>query len=255
MCQHASCAKGLVCGNTGTCVAPQSCLALRDARPNTVTGVYFLAGTPDYPAHCYFDPTNVGDGGWTLAMRVNGTNRTFEYASPLWTNQNLHPSSTPNGNPEQTEAKLQSALRVGFTEVGVVFNGKFIAANTDAMQTSLVSLMAKPLDSADTSSNRVSAWRGLMTPPATLMSTGCRKDVLNLEARTFKLRFGLVAEGENDCLGSPNAFIGVGAGPATPNTTVFHDPTISAGSYCDLGMSSSSCNNVQRPAWVFIYVR
>lgn len=58
----------------------------------TNSGLYRIkptVSTSAYVAHC--EMTYAG-GGWTLVLKADGAQTTFEYNNALWTNQNTHPA-------------------------------------------------------------------------------------------------------------------------------------------------------------------
>ncbi|XP_001640993.2 uncharacterized protein LOC5521309 [Nematostella vectensis] len=58
-----------------------------------------------------------GDGGWTLAMKVNGSKDTFIYGSSLWTDKSAYNPSAGLTDFDNQETKLPSYWAVPFTKI------------------------------------------------------------------------------------------------------------------------------------------
>ena len=144
--------------------APVSCLALRDAVPDSASGVFKV--DPDgpngtlAPFATWCDQTHDG-GGWTLLLKADPTTQSFIYDSPLW----LSPSPFNPDKPgfDTTEAKLAGytslplkELRVGLRSGGIVRSLYF-----DADGPSLLGLMGTKV----ASKLGVASWANLTPPP------------------------------------------------------------------------------------------
>jgi hypothetical protein len=114
------CALGLRC-ETGICRGFTSCKEIKERIPAARNGAYIVEPpTPTrakpYQVHCEMDTEG---GGWTLALKVDGTKQTFTYDSALWTDTNLLNESS--ANTEMLEAKLSPFLTIPATGILVRF--------------------------------------------------------------------------------------------------------------------------------------
>lgn len=203
----------------------RSCAEIDDAQMTPSNGTYTL--DPDGPgsgsnniapfqAYCQMTYDGNRTGGWTLVLKVDGDTGEFYYDDPKWTNSSLYNSSSLqpfNG----TEAKLESYLHVGFTDVHFVMetptgNGSNTVQNSltlygqaDSMQ-SLMSIGQQVTTYAGRS-----AWLGLMPDPA--IQDNCNLEGFNVTTPSWaadaSVRIGLLGNNEFSCA-SVDSFLGVG---------------------------------------------
>ncbi|KAJ7321497.1 hypothetical protein OS493_034551 [Desmophyllum pertusum] len=106
----------------------KSCKQILTERGNVGNSAYYI-GTESENSLVYCQMESIaecgGEGGWTLAMKINGSKGTFSFNSPLWTNKDVY-------NPEEakdlsdTEAKsaaFSALLNVESLCVGMKVNG------------------------------------------------------------------------------------------------------------------------------------
>lgn len=216
-------------GCEGTCIAGScvpvaaSCLAYRDEHGVQVSGVYPIdpdgagPGAP-FMVHCEM----VADGGgWTLVVKVDGREKTFQYALP---DAELDHWDDPDsfGEPayDHTEAKLASYASVPLSELRVgleypVGEGA-PQPNTLVMPAqgpSLHALMAA--DQALEVAPSIGSWQALV--PDALLQVGCLRQGLNIRMKvddyaSARVRIGVIADNQGDqvCI-DPDSYIGVGA--------------------------------------------
>jgi hypothetical protein len=240
----------------GACRPFASCAALLAAVPGTPNGAYAIdpdGAGPIAPFNAYCEMVADG-GGWTLALKIDGSKKTFVYDAPLWTNKDtFNPTATALDN---QEAKLASyttmpftKLRVGMQSMGV---RRYIVLNV--VGTSLHDVMTGP--PVTTVAGRAE-WRKLLADP--LLQTYCDAEGLNQDftavaTYSARIRIGIMGNNENDC-GSPDSFIGFGGGFPAPHMCVGTDPGIVVGNY-----NPASCGNTVEVArstiaFGFVFVR
>jgi hypothetical protein len=203
----------------GRCLAPPpiSCAALGVRDPSAPSGRVEI--DPDglgplapFEVYCEMDADG---GGWTLAMKIDGSKPTFGYTSSLWTDDELFAEGSADLS--ATEAKLRSFGAVPFESVRVVV----VDAGTPRTlvlpiaAASLRDLFAGP--SLRTAVGRPS-WLGLFASPS--LPLHCNHEGVNVDYGGLggypRVRLGIVANNENDC-GSPDAYLGVGLALAGDN--------------------------------------
>jgi hypothetical protein len=209
------------------------------------------------------DPQDTATGGWTLAMRVDGSQETFQYESPLWTNSAPYPAVGASPDYGFVEGKLPSFWQVGFQQIALEFRRtnasplRVIFINARAQQASLKDYFASAAkDITPGVLSRKADWLGLV--PNSVLQPLLNKEYLNYERPDGKLRLRLGFIANNDLvLGEVNSFIGVGGGGTGglpgENPRVLRPQA--AGNYCDDAGGSPGCNRFARDAWVFVYVK
>ena len=200
-----------------------------------------MFGSQTIPVFCHMGNFGCGDGGWTLAMKIAGTQvnslsplrnsryywnehrqiknailvfqRTFHYDSQFWSNRNAYNFAGGKTGFDSQETKLPTYWNTSFSKIclGMKINNtlKFIVINRHA--NSLFSLIADGKYRA-TSLGR-NTWKSLIGSRASLQPN-CNKEGFNAgrdNPRHSKARIGITANQENDC-GSCDSRIGFGTG-------------------------------------------
>ena len=208
-----------------------------------------MFGSQTIPVFCHMGNFECGDGGWTLAMKIAGTQvnslsslrnsryywnelrqiknatvvfqRTFHYDSQFWSNRNAYNFAGGKTGFDSQETKLPTYWNTSFSKIclGMKINNqlRFIVINRHA--NSLFSLIADGKYHA-TSLGR-NTWKSLVGSRASLQRN-CNKEGFNAvgdSPRQSKARIGITANEQNDC-GSCDSRIGFGTGgrPDDSNT-------------------------------------
>jgi hypothetical protein len=191
------------------CAAAADCYALHAAYPLLTDGPYALdpdgpGGADPFLAYC--DMT-LGGGGWTLLMKIDGTQPTFSYASPYWTNGTTY-QPTQFAYDTVNETKLDgfnsmplNAMRIGMYDP-TDQNTRWL--EIPRVNSSLVELFTSGYQA--TSFGR-EVWEGLLSSPS--LQPNCNAEGFNVALATTNARIGIVSNQENDC-NSPDSRIGIG---------------------------------------------
>jgi len=199
----ADCEDGLTCRG-GLCQVPASCKELHSERPNLPDGVYKLQTLPTtkvFAAQCGMSEDG---GGWTLALKADGTKGTFPYFAAYWENDALL-NEGQAADDGATEAKLASYVETPFDELLLVMSEKGKAPQTKKLSVKGTSLRSAIKGGAMTNLGR-DAWLSLIQNSA--LQANCNQEGLSV-GNYVKVRIGIVANVENDCA-SPDSYLGVG---------------------------------------------
>ncbi|MCY1011413.1 fibrinogen-like YCDxxxxGGGW domain-containing protein [Nannocystis pusilla] len=214
------CTGGLDCTtgycNAGKCGIATSCKAIKQATPGAGNGVYPIdpdgAGAQQ-PFNVFCEMT-IDGGGWTLALKANGTQSTFTYAAALWTNTATHQPQFPDL--DHNEAKLQSFNTVPFADVLVgmeypIGNGPLVLKTVKLAglnRPSLQNLMSGAYVATAVGRN---AWKSLIDNSS--LQPNCNREGFNSVpwnvAGWPRTRIGIVSNQEANC-DSPDSYIGIG---------------------------------------------
>jgi hypothetical protein len=245
-CDHA------ICSNL-VCRPAPSCKALKDAFANAVSaptsGVYTIdpqggEGGAPYPVYCELS----GDGGgWTLALKADGTKTTFAYDADLWRNKALLNPTLPDLDGQ--EAKLLSWNDVPFTQIRV---GMASAGGTTQWlvlsqgSTSLHDLFSGGY-TASTSGR--DAWKGLLAGSS--LQPNCNMEGFGVEPApdpAGRVRLGILGNNEDDCTSS-DSWLGIGGSGAGCNGA---PPSTSVGNVAGCGADNG---DVDIAAFGYVMVR
>jgi len=165
------------------------------------------------PVYCHMGNFGCGDGGWTPAMKIDGTKKTFHYSSHFWSNKNVYNLAGGKTGFDTQETKLPSYWNTPFSKICLSMKIgrqiKFIVITKHA--NSLYSLIADG-KYRSTSLGR-NTWKTLIGSQASL-EYNCNKEGFNAEGsdkRASKARIGFLGNNENDCV-TPDSRIGFGTG-------------------------------------------
>ena len=194
------CQDGLTC-RSGLCQVPASCKELHAERPSVPTGVYKLQTLPTsniFAAQC---DMSEDAGGWTLALKVDGTKSNFGYFATYWENDTLFNEGQPVDD-TANEAMLASYVETPFDDVLLVMTEKGKGPQKKKISLKGTSLRSAIKGGAITNLGR-NAWLSLIQNSA--LQANCNQEGLSVGI----VRIGIVGNNENDC-NSPNSYLGVG---------------------------------------------
>jgi hypothetical protein len=195
-----------------------SCLAWLTARPGAASGVYDLLDDSQnvYAAYCEMEGDAGAGGGWTLALKIDGTKTTFPYDDALWSNSTAYEPAMPDL--DMNEAKLASFWSVPFTElrVGMIDAGVTRWLIVPIGGTSLLDLLNN--HGSPTTTLGRGAWEGLLATGS--LQTPCNWEGINADGH---VRIGIVGDESFPLCNSPDSFIGFGA------DTSFQAPSFDCG--------------------------
>lgn len=240
----------------GACRPFASCAALHAALPTIPRGAYQLDpdGTgPLPPFNAYCEMADDG-GGWTLALKLDGGEKTFTYDSPLWTNKETHNATATALDTE--EAKLASYYTIPFTKLrlGMQYMGTRRWISLDVAGTSLRDVIAGA--SIKTKAGRAE-WRKLLPDPLLQQycdSEGTSQDNTAMYTYAARLRIGIVGNNEMDC-NSPDSYIGFGGGFIMPHSCVGAEPGVVVGNYNPAGCGNTPADERITKAFGFVLIR
>ncbi|KAL9953955.1 hypothetical protein ACROYT_G041437 [Oculina patagonica] len=198
------------------CASQQNCPSHSTA--NTTSSLKsqvfaLMFGSQKIPVYCHMGNFGCGDGGWTLAMKIDGHKKTFHYNSPFWSNQNAYNLAGGQTGFDTDETKLPTYWNTPFSKIclGMKIGQqiRFIVINKQA--NSLYSLIADGQYRA-TSLGR-NTWKTLIGSQA-FLQRNCNKEGFNAvctDNRASKARIGILGNEQNAC-DSCDSRIGFGTG-------------------------------------------
>jgi hypothetical protein len=199
-------------GGSGSGGSPNinaSCLTLFESDSTIASGVYDLdpdgpGGEDPFQAFC--DMEHEG-GGWTLVLKIDGEENTFDHDEDLWTNADTY---RPNeADFDDREAKLASFATVGFKEVALgmrALDSKTVRwIQIEKPASSLLAVMAGGYQPTTVGAG---TWESLLDSGS--LQVECRTEGFNVELDDRRVRIGIIADDQQSCA-DPNSFIGFGS--------------------------------------------
>ncbi|XP_022790339.1 uncharacterized skeletal organic matrix protein 5-like [Stylophora pistillata] len=208
-------------GDGNVCNTASTCKEAFERHGSMTSGVYTLTfGLQKIPVYCHMGNFGCGDGGWTMAIKIDGSKSTFHYDSHLWSDKNTHNITGGKTGFDLQETKLQTYWNTSFSRVclGMKIGNQtnFIVIQKEA--SSLFSLIADG-QYRNTLLGK-NTWKTLIGKNVSLQHL-CDKEGFNVhgDTRYSKARIGIIANSENECR-SCNSRIGFGTGglPEGSNT-------------------------------------
>jgi hypothetical protein len=199
-------------------------------------------------------------GGWTLAMKIDGSSSTFKYSSAYWTKKNTHndDANGRNGGLDNREYKGSTYWRTSFKEicVGMKNGGRLRAISFSYPASSLYDLIA------DGNHRQIhvgrAQWKSLISGSS--LQRNCNREGFNSRSNskrsvTVKVRLGIVANQQNHC-GTPDSYVGLGAeGGMNYPSNWCQPPDKSVNSAGNLAQCSPDNGNKNTKAMAYILVR
>ncbi|XP_058946064.2 uncharacterized protein [Pocillopora verrucosa] len=224
-------------GNGQTCKGPSfyTCKEIFKSQRSTKSQVYpLMFGSQNVPVYCHMGSFGCGDGGWTLAMKIDGKKKTFHYDSKFWSDKNVF--NLPGGKTgfDSEETKLPTYWNTPFSKIclGMKINQqlRFIVINKQA--SSLHSLIADG-KYRNTALGR-KTWKKLIGSQSSLQAN-CNKEGFNAAGSSkgsSKARIGILGNNEKHCA-TTDSRIGFGTGG-------YQDDTITCGNDAIKGHTSDN---------------
>ena len=208
--------------NMNVCAVPPDCKSIKASNPMAANGVYTIDPDGNGPVVAFqaFCEMTIDGGGWTLALKADGSKTTFLYDAALWTNTATFQPNFPDL--DRNEAKLQSFMSVAFTDVLIgleqpIGNMGPLVLKTQKLTVAKASLAAMFMGNVYTATNiGRAAWKALIAGSS--LQANCNREGFNSNpAGSARTRIGIVGNQENDC-NSPDSYIGIGnaAAPCGP---------------------------------------
>ncbi|XP_028416366.1 uncharacterized skeletal organic matrix protein 5-like [Dendronephthya gigantea] len=151
-------------------------------------------------------------GGWTMVMKIDGSQSTFRYSSSYWTNKNTFNDNDDgkNGGFDNLEFKGSTFWKTSFDEICVAmkYGGRLRAFSFSHPASSLYDLIADG-NYRQTQVGR-SQWKQLIQGSS--LQRNCNREGFNVNLRPdhhARIRLGIVGNEQNDCK-TPDSFVGLG---------------------------------------------
>ena len=239
-----------------------SCATILQLNPTAASGSYELLDNSNNIYSAYCDMTTAG-GGWTLALKADGANSTWNYYNALWTNADTYQADQYTLDTQET--KLASFNSITAAEV-------LVKMAQEGPATSSINGLTLPLSSPQTlnslfSSNSYAettavslsdptitgrdAWMSMFSPNAQ-MQPYCNQQGFNVLGQVGS-RIGLITNDQNDC-SSPDSHLGIGG---TGQGCAPGDTGESVGDLCgcscvDIDGNPAAGNDIAAFGWVLI---
>eukprot|EP00794_Sanderia_malayensis_P010882 gene10882-12038_t len=212
----------------------ESCKQIKKEKPDSSNGVYNLKSGKH---HCIMDNSQCGPGGWTLAMKINGTKATFNLTSPHWESNTVYNIENSLNSFESNEAKFPAFNTLNFTNIclGMKVNNVMKWVKIPKSATSLLSIFQGG-NYQQTTLGRA-AWMDLFD--GSHLQQNCNREGFNVKRNDNKMiaRIGFIANQENECA-SPDSFIGFGLLRVSKYSPAF--PPISCGNFAKYSSNDQS---------------
>ncbi|XP_032225058.2 uncharacterized protein LOC116607446 [Nematostella vectensis] len=191
----------------------------------------FTVGSEETSVYCHMSSI-CGSGGWTLVMKTDGRQNTFQYSSKYWSDKLAYNPEAGLTGLDGDETKLSTYWSVPFDQIclGMEVGDKIKWLTLDYPSASLYDVIADG-NFKNLSMSR-DDWLGLIE--GSQLQANCDQNGFNAR----RVRIGIIGNQENHC-NSPDSFVGIGS----------NHVSVSVGNTCVLGCQSN------RPANGYILIR
>ncbi len=217
-CAHAVLPDGSSCGvgtcTSGACVATsvsgqeaKSCAAILAASATTPTdGLYTIDpdGAGPVAAFATWCDMHGDGGGWTLAMKIDGSDTQFAYGGAAWVTAKAFGTGGLDGNGAVLASAWMlpvSAVRVGMREQNV---WRWLTLPVQATSLQAIFSTGKTIGT----SAGLPAWEALLADGS--LQSHCQLEGFNVVTTSTSLRIGIQGNNEQDCA-TVDSWIGLGA--------------------------------------------
>jgi hypothetical protein len=199
------------CPGKGYCLGSEcvyaSCKDRHAALPLSTGGVYLVdpdlsGGDPPFLAFCAMQ---LAGGGWTLLMKVDGHQSTFDFDSALWENTFTFQVGFPDL--DTNEAKLSSYSTLPFSALLV---GMHDDAGTRWTVLSIGGSSLRDLMATNYHPTALGRDSWMKLPGPGSLQPFCNLEGVNAITPQARVRIGILGNQQNDC-SSCDSFIGFGA--------------------------------------------
>ncbi len=212
-------------------------------------------GTGALPAYNTLCDFTADGGGWTLAFKVDGNARNFNFDAAHWTSATGFQEQQANTNETETKTAAAWTVPVGWLRVDMRaagapvplrLNSRVASPSPLAPATATLRDLMAGTTLATTFAGRTS-WEGLV--PGAVVRDGCLQEGVNNNPNTtntlvVRVRLGLLGNNESHC-GSPDSVVGVG----------INHPSCSGGNAPAAGHYMCSGGSANTPAFAWVWVR
>jgi type II secretory pathway pseudopilin PulG len=183
-----------------------SCRRIKDLDPSTENGIFPLDTDWDGILTSTYCNMQIEWGGWTLAMKADWNETTFEYDSPYWENNSTY--NPTDYKYDDTEFKWDHFSILPFNQVMLELKTGWatryiIAAVTDSSLQNIFSNWYRP-----TYLTR-DVWKTIIEDSS--LQTECNKEGFNVSSTSYwhHVRFWILWNEQTDCT-SPDSRLGIG---------------------------------------------
>ena len=178
-----------------------TCKDLLLQQPTAASGVYSPSSGG---VAMYCDMTTAG-GGWTLALKMDGSSAATNYDAAFWTD-----STSTTGSPDiSTSSFYKSPLFNTQAFSAVMVSLRSTSGSTTSLSTNTTGTSLKTTFSGAYIATTLgrAAWKTLM--PSGSLQTNCNLEGFNAIGGSAKVLLGILGNNENEC-NSPDSYIGIG---------------------------------------------
>ncbi|XP_028516423.1 uncharacterized skeletal organic matrix protein 5-like [Exaiptasia diaphana] len=212
-------------------------------RENTTYRLFIDNKTTDI--YCHLTDDICGGGGWTLAMKIDGSKDNFRYNSVLWTNKKSYNPIAGQTGFDNNQTKMPSYWAMPFDKlcVGLKVNDTLKWTVIPYKASSLYDVIAK----GEYRPTNISKAKWLSLIDGARLQENCNREGFNTGyEKSGYHRIGIISNEQNDC-NSVDSFLGIGAKKKIHKHTI----PFSCGNFCGHG---KTCNGREISITAFGYI-